>query len=232
MSFEGRARSRPEASRDSSVSVPTEMIADALWSASMTDIPPLVFLHGIGIGSEAWRLQVEAFRQSREVFTPAVAPSLKQASSEVDALGLACADLCGLSWGSLVALQYALTRPERVSRLVLAAGFASLPVHLRIFQYTMSRLVRVIPGAPHELAGPMREGARFDVREQARRLETPTLVLCGERDRVNLSLSRSLARLLPNARFETVPEAGHVANVDNPRAFNASLDAFLSHAVA
>lgn len=78
----------------------------------------------------------------------------------------------------------------------------------------------------------MREGARFDLREQARRLETPTLVLCGERDRVNLPLSRSLASVLPNARLEIVPEAGHVANVDNPRAFNAALDAFLSLAVA
>jgi pimeloyl-ACP methyl ester carboxylesterase len=198
----------------------------------MKDLPPLVFLHGIGTGSEAWQPQVEAFRHSRVVFTPAVVPSLVRASSDLDALGLACADLCGLSWGSLVALQFALARPERVSRLVLAAGFASLPIHLRMFQYAMSTLVRVVPGAPHELAGPMRQGARFDVREQARRLETPTLVLCGARDRLNLSLCRSLARLLPNGRFETVPDAGHVANVDNPLAFNASLDAFLSHPVA
>ncbi len=78
----------------------------------------------------------------------------------------------------------------------------------------------------------MREGARFDVREQARHLDTPTLVLCGERDRMNHSLSRGLASLLPRARFEMVPGAGHVANVDNPHAFNASLDAFLVHAIA
>lgn len=198
----------------------------------MSDVPPLVFLHGIGTGPEAWRHQVDAFSSSREVFTPTVAHSLERASSELDALGLARADLCGLSWGSLVALQYAIDRPERVSRLVLAAGLAALPTRLRVFQHVMSVLVRIVPGAPRELAGPMREGARFDVREPARRLETPTLVLCGERDRVNLSLSRSLARLLPNARFETVPEAGHVANVDNPVAFNAALEAFLSRAAA
>jgi pimeloyl-ACP methyl ester carboxylesterase len=196
------------------------------------DRPPLVFLHGIGTGPEAWREQVEAFQQSREVFTPKVAPSLDQASADVEALGLACADVCGLSWGSLVALRYALARPERVSRLVLAAGFASLPIHLRMLQYAMSALVRVVPGAPHELGRPMREGARFDVREQAGRLETPALVLCGERDRLNLSLSRSLARILPNGRFEIVSGAGHVANLDNPLAFNELLGAFLSRPVA
>jgi 3-oxoadipate enol-lactonase len=131
-----------------------------------------------------------------------------------------------------VALRYAIDRPERVSRLVLVAGFASLPTHLRMFQHVMSVLVQVVPRAPHELAQPMREGARFDVCEQARLLETATLVLCGERDRVNLSLSRSLASVLPHARFETAPEAGHVANIDNPHAFNESLDAFLSSPVA
>lgn len=87
----------------------------------MGNVPPLVFLHGIGTGPEAWRPQVEAFGSSREVLTPAVAPSLERASFELDALGLACADLCGLSWGSLVALWYAIDRPDRVSRLVLAA---------------------------------------------------------------------------------------------------------------
>ncbi len=73
----------------------------------------------------------------------------------------------------------------------------------------------------------MRECARFDVRRSAERLTTPTLVLCGERDRLNLPLSRSLATLLPNARFETIPDAGHIANLDNPEAFNAAVSAFL-----
>lgn len=142
-------------------------------------------------------------------------------------MGLPCTDLCGVSWGSLVALRYAIERPERVSRLILTAGFAWLPPHLRASQHVMSVLVRVVPSAPHELARPMREGACFDVREPVRHLETPTLVLCGDRDRVNLSLSRNLANLLPNARFETVADAGHVANVDSPLEFNALLNAFL-----
>jgi len=60
-----------------------------------------------------------------------------------------------------------------------------------------------------------------------RTLEVPTLVLCGERDRVNRGLSRKLAQLIPHARFELVPDAGHVANVDNPDAFNRLLAAFL-----
>jgi pimeloyl-ACP methyl ester carboxylesterase len=56
----------------------------------------------------------------------------------------------------------------------------------------------------------------------------PTLVLCGANDRFNVPLSKALAARLPDARFELVPDAGHVANLDNPEAFNAALERFLA----
>ena len=181
---------------------------------------PLVLLHGIGTGPDAWRPQVEAFAGEREVLTPRVPLDLDQAAAELDALVTEPSDLCGLSWGGLVALRYALERPRRVRTLTVCAGLAYLPRPLRALQYVVALTAR-------ELAKPMREGARFDVRKEVRTLEVPTLVLCGERDRVNRGLSRKLAQLIPHARFELVPDAGHVANVDNPDAFNRLLAAFL-----
>jgi 3-oxoadipate enol-lactonase len=70
----------------------------------------------------------------------------------------------------------------------------------------------------------MRDGASFSL---PRLPAVSVLVLCGERDRVNLALSRRLAEALPDARFETIPDAGHVANLDNPDAFTALLRDFL-----
>jgi pimeloyl-ACP methyl ester carboxylesterase len=58
-------------------------------------------------------------------------------------------------------------------------------------------------------------------------METPVLVLCGERDERNLPLSRALADALPSGEFQTIPDAGHVANLDNPEAFNAAVAGFL-----
>jgi 3-oxoadipate enol-lactonase len=194
----------------------------------MLDAVALVFLHGIGTGPEAWQPQVEVFAGERDIVAPRVPLDLVEACEVLDDLeGDELLDLCGLSWGALVALRYALERPERVQSLTVTAAFASLPLHLRALQSVMSLAVRVVPRAPHELARPMREGARFDVRDRLGSLHAPTLVLCGERDRLNLSLSRRLAAAIPDARFEVVPAAGHVANVDNPDAFNQLLAEFL-----
>jgi len=72
-----------------------------------------------------------------------------------------------------------------------------------------------------------RAGRRFDVSRELGRLTMPALVLVGERDRPNAGLSAALAAALPRGRLETVPGAGHVANIDAPEAFTEALRSFL-----
>lgn len=199
----------------------------------------LVLLHGLGTGPEDWRPQMEAFGEEREV----VAPRLRldpEFGIEVESerlweeLQQGKVDLCGLSLGALVALRMALDRPDRVRRLVLCAGFASLPWRFRLLQAAVSGILGLLPaGARGELSGIDRLGIRTVFREGRRfrvspgQLRVPTLVLVGDRDRANLGLSKALAAALPDARLELVPDAGHVANVDAPEAFTALLRSFL-----
>jgi 3-oxoadipate enol-lactonase len=162
-------------------------------------------------------------------------------------------DVCGLSLGALVALRYALDRPGRVRRLVLCAGLARLSARQRRQVRAVALLMRALPSRlvvrqlvaevdeahrdaardalaglrSRDLAETMRRAAGWDVRDELPSLATPTLVLCGERDRANLPLSQELAAALPDARFLTVPGAGHVANLDAPAAFNEAVGAFL-----
>lgn len=59
-------------------------------------------------------------------------------------------------------------------------------------------------------------------------ITTPTLVLHGEDDLpfVERQAERLAARL-PDVRLETIPEAGHAANLDQPRVFNAAVRGFV-----
>jgi len=200
-------------------------------------------LHGLGTGPSGWQPQLDAFPD-------AVAPRLADAGDALDAT-TAPFDLCGLSLGALIALRYAGDHPERVRRLVVCAGIARLPWYFRGLQYGIAGIVRVLPSArvrkglvsglpeQHRTAA-LQEIAHVDARAASRTLRTaagfklqrlppmPTLVLCGERDRVNVKLSRRLAKTLPDARFEVVPAAGHVANLDNSEVFNRLLRDFLA----
>ena len=65
--------------------------------------------------------------------------------------------------------------------------------------------------------------------ERARTIREPTLVLVGDEDRITPpALSKQLAALIPGARMETITGAGHLANLEQPAAFNRALTDFLS----
>jgi 3-oxoadipate enol-lactonase len=201
----------------------------------------LVLLHGLGTGPEAWRPQLDALGPERTVLAPRLRLDggftiEREAARLLVELPAEPLDLCGLSLGALLALRMTLDEPERVRRLVLCAGFASLPLHFRLLQGAVGTVAALVPpGARGELGAldgaairaVFRAGRRFDVSAELDRLTLPALVLVGERDRANIGLSTALAAALPHGRLATVPGAGHVANIDAAGAFTDALRSFL-----
>jgi pimeloyl-ACP methyl ester carboxylesterase len=59
-------------------------------------------------------------------------------------------------------------------------------------------------------------------------IRAPTLVIAGERELPDfLEVARILARRIPGARLVLLPDAGHMANLEAPEAFNAAVIRFL-----
>ncbi len=68
-----------------------------------------------------------------------------------------------------------------------------------------------------------------DQRDRAGLVDVPTLVLVGAEDRVTPpALSAELARLVPGARLEVIPGAGHLSNLEQSQAFDRLLDEFVT----
>lgn len=68
-----------------------------------------------------------------------------------------------------------------------------------------------------------------DQRNRAAAIDVPTLVLVGDEDTVTPpDLSASLVSLIKGATMQVIAGAGHLANIEQPVAFNAAIDAFLS----
>lgn len=71
--------------------------------------------------------------------------------------------------------------------------------------------------------------ADTDHRDALASIEVPTLVLVGEHDQVTPpSLSRQLAAGIAGAQLVVIDDAGHLANQEQPDAFNDAVAAFLS----
>jgi len=71
-----------------------------------------------------------------------------------------------------------------------------------------------------------------DYRDLLSSIDVPALVAYGENDAVApRPLAEEIASAIPGARLAMIPAAGHVANADDPRAFNALLRDFLDASV-
>jgi pimeloyl-ACP methyl ester carboxylesterase len=60
------------------------------------------------------------------------------------------------------------------------------------------------------------------------RVDVPTLILVGSKDRPFLAPSKMMAEKIPGARLEVVEEAGHAANLHQPEVVNAAIASFLA----
>ncbi len=58
-------------------------------------------------------------------------------------------------------------------------------------------------------------------------VRAPTLVMVGEEDKVFVAVSEAIAGVVPGARYDVIPTAGHSPQFENPDAWRASLQSFL-----
>ncbi|HWG91105.1 MAG TPA: alpha/beta fold hydrolase [Candidatus Thermoplasmatota archaeon] len=71
---------------------------------------------------------------------------------------------------------------------------------------------------------------RPDASAGLRQVRVPTLVIAGEEDTFTPpEEARRLADLVPGAELVVIPGAAHLSNLENPEAFNAALERFLSN---
>lgn len=83
---------------------------------------------------------------------------------------------------------------------------------------------------PADLAACFRRlglGAQPDYRPRLSRIEAPVLLVTGERDAAYTRLAEEAVKVLPRARHVVVPGVGHGAHLEDPRAFQEALRAFL-----
>ena len=69
----------------------------------------------------------------------------------------------------------------------------------------------------------------FNVLDKLTRIQTRTLILCGEKDAmIPLKFSEALRDGISGAQLEIVPEAGHMLMLEQPEAVAKSLEQFLN----
>lgn len=222
---------------------------------------PLILLEGLGGDTGGWRRNVPHLARELQVVAydfrgngrsdPPEAPVTMETFVDdtiglLDHLEIGDAHLYGQSFGGMVALEVALTHPDRVRSLILAATHVgvrhAVPVRAPVPKDRPWEALysdRFLREHPEEVADDLRGGTSqspgaarrqweamrgFDAYDRLPSVRAPTLVLHGAEDRtIQPDNARVLADRIPGARLVLLEGAGHVYHAEQPEAADAAV---------
>ena len=199
----------------------------------------LIFLHGLGQSADSWKevqeLLVDYPSEALELFPSGVA-SYQEAkeriyqhlSEETEPFVL-----IGLSLGAALALELSSYEIPNLQSLVLSgcplklAGNIPFYIQLLIFKLLPKKVFEKQGADKAFMVGVSEELKTLDLTDISRTCPYPTLLICGSKDKPNLSSMRSIHKLISESQFQIIPDGSHVLNKEKPKEFVEKTRSFL-----
>ena len=199
----------------------------------------LIFLHGLGQSADSWKevqeLLVDYPSEALELFPSGVASYQEAKESIYQHLSEETEPfvLIGLSLGAALALELSSYDLPNLRALVLSgcplklSGNILFYLQLLIFKLLPKRVFEKQGADKALMVGISEELKTLDLREIAKTCPYPTLLICGSKDKPNLSSMRSLHKLISESQFQIIPDGPHVLNKEKPKEFVEKTRSFL-----
>lgn len=199
----------------------------------------LIFLHGLGQSAESWKevrnLLTDYPSEAIELF-PSGVSNYQQAKERVYqhlAQETEPFVLIGLSLGAALALELSSYDLPNLRALILSgcplklAGNILFYLQLLIFKLLPKRVFEKQGADKTLMVGVSEELKTLDLTDIAGTCSYPTLLICGSKDKPNLSSMKALHRLLTDSQFQIIPDGPHVLNKAKSKEFVEKTRSFL-----
>ena len=199
----------------------------------------LIFLHGLGQSADSWKevqdLLANYPSEALELFPSGVANYQEAKDRIYQRLTVETEPfvLIGLSLGAALTLELSSYDLPNLQALVLSgcplklAGNIPFYIQLLIFKLLPKRVFEKQGADKALMVGVSEELKTLDLTAIAGICPYPTLLICGSKDKPNLSSMRSLHKLISESQFQIIPDGPHVLNKEKPKEFVEKTRSFL-----
>ena len=199
----------------------------------------LIFLHGLGQSAESWgevrNLLTDYPSEAIELFPSGVGSYQKAKERVYQHLAQETEPfvLIGLSLGAALALELSSYDLPNLQGLVLSgcplklAGNILFKIQLMIFKLLPKSFFEKRGANKAFMVGVSEELKTLDLTNISRTCPYPTLLICGSKDKPNLSSMRSIHKLISESQFQIIPDGPHVLNKEKPKEFAEITRSFL-----
>lgn len=190
-----------------------------------------VFVHGLGQTPDSWNAMLSIIGEAKEYVCPNLVEGVKNQNVNYKSLHKVFSercdkidepiDLCGLSLGGVLALNYAIEKPEKVKSLVLIATPYKMPKMLLklqniCFQFMPKSMFSQMGFEKKDYIDLCKSMMELDFSDRLHKVSCPVMIICGEKDQANGKAAKELAMLMNDTRLEFISGAGHEVNVEAP----------------
>ncbi|WP_431026768.1 alpha/beta fold hydrolase [Lysinibacillus sp. LZ02] len=200
-----------------------------------------IFIHGLGQNSSSWDQTISYLPEHRHITCPDLSTMLNDKEVTYNNLYNSFVEycegmnkplnLCGLSLGGILALNYAVDYPEKVGSLVLIGTHYVMP---RLLLKLQNIIFRFVPKASFEETGFKKKDffqltdsmVDLNFSKNLINISCVTLIVCGEKDRANRNASKGLVERIPEAELQFIANAGHEVNIQAPQGLAETLETF------
>lgn len=200
-----------------------------------------VLIHGLGHKATSWDEMISYMESNEEILCQELSSLLVEKEASYFNLYTAFTEycnkineqinLCGISLGGILALNYALDFPEKVKTLVLIGTPHKIP---KVMFCIQNIIFRFLPKSIFENMALNKKDTfilgnsmgKLDFSDKVKYVKCPTLIVCGKKDSANIKSAYYLSENIKNAKLKMVENTGHIVNEENPEMLAKILDEF------
>ncbi len=199
-----------------------------------------ILLHGLGQDFSIWNNMIE---NQENIICPNLPDFLKEKEASwnnfYNSFENYCKsipdkiNICGLSLGGILALQYGIKNPDKINSMILIGTQYTMPKMLLkiqnvIFRFMPESKFKETGFSKNDFIKLSESMMNLDFSENLKNIKFPVLVVCGEKDKPNMKASLNISKMIPDAELSIVKNSGHEVNRDNPEELKNILNRFLN----
>lgn len=200
-----------------------------------------IFIHGSGHKAASWNETISYMENNKDILCPNLSSILNGREANYTNLYSSFTEycskingqinLCGISLGGILALNYALDFPDKVKTLVLIGTPHKIP---KVIFSIQNMIFRFIPKSFFEnmefskkdifiLGNSMK---KLDFSDRVQNIKLQTLIICGKKDKANIKSAYYLNKNIKKSKLKIIENTGHIVNEESPKILAKVLDEY------
>lgn len=205
-----------------------------------------ILIHGLGQNAACWEKTIENMGDNADVTSVELSDFVRKENCEYaemyNRFQQYCdtfhekINLCGLSLGAVLALNYVIDHPNKINCFIPIAGQYKMPKLLLacqniMFSFMPEKMFQDMGFGKKSMIQLTKSMMNLNFEGKLNQIQSHTVIICGEKDKANKWAAKKMEERIPNAQIILIKEAGHEINMEKPEELGKILKEYLTHSI-